>query len=339
MASNLDVALPPDELRALWAALHEALQRRIAGNHEAVGRLALIGALHVGSAPEVGARLLVLGTTGAGKTHALRSLVEVLAEAGYPLPVVWAEVSALTSPGWGKALSIGEMVLAAMGSRDLIEAGSRRCVVVLDELHHARLAGEDDSNMRMRREEILASLLGLVAGDRVPLGEKTAVWSARQALVIAAGAFTDLNVRAENVTPGTLTAAGIQPEFANRLCAGDILGFSPPPKGELARVLGDWPELRSVTESARHLGYQLCVPEATLHRAAALILDGRHGDTLRSAGGALVSAARGHLLAALEASAKHQELVVTPDDIRTARRGPIAGDARRDPPDELRMYS
>jgi hypothetical protein len=190
----------------------------------------------------------------------------------------------------------------------------------------------------MRREEVLASLLSVVAGDQVALGEKSEVWSARQALVITAGAFTGLDVTPKNVTPVRLARAGIQSELANRLLAGEVIGMVPPPRRELVRVLERWPELLSIRQAARRLGFTLSVPEATLYRAAALITDGLHGDTVRSAGGTLVSAARHHLVAALEEGADGNVLVITPDDIRTHRMAAPTGDPRQDPPDELPAF-
>lgn len=338
MASDLDTPLPPEQLRELWAKLLAAMQRRIAGNEDAVRRLALIGALHVGAAPDVGARVLVLGSTGSGKTHAMASFIDALSEVGYPVVVLKTDVGAINAPGWSKAPSIGELVLAALGARSPTEPKARRAVVLLEELHHSRVRGDADSSSRLKREEVLASLLGLVAGDHVPLGEKTDTWSARQALVFAAGAFTGLDLSAANVTPARLSSVGIPPELANRLCSGDIVEFSAPPKMEIARVLGAWPELVSLTSTARHLGFTLRIPEATLHRASELIMDGRQGDTFRSAGGAIVSAARQHLLTALEKGARRNEIVVTPDDIRTARPPRPSKDLPRDPPEEFPMF-
>lgn len=216
---RLGEALPPEELRGLVADIRRCMRAEVVGQDDAVGRLALLAALHVGGGLSRGGRALLLGPSGVGKT----SLVGALRRALEPFAVPFAAVDCidLTSPGWSGAPSVGDVVQRALGDLPVDGAAARHAVIILYELHHITRAPETTGNMQAKRQEVLSSLLGLTGHGTIRFEEGTE-WSSRNALVIGVGAFTDMLDLSRPVTIRGLTKAGLPLEPATRM-AEDVI--------------------------------------------------------------------------------------------------------------------
>lgn len=320
---TLDEPLPPDELRRVITDIRDQMSREIVGQADAVAALALLGGLHVGAALPRGGRALIVGPSGVGKS----SLAYALRRALEPWAPVWCMVDALnlTSPGWSGAPSIGDVIDAALGTESPESPRARRAVVVIDELHHARILPGTHGTMAAKRDECLHSLLGLAGHGTVLLGEGTREWSAGAALVIGCGAFTGLDLT-RPLTVQRLHDWGIPLELGSRL-AEEIIVLRRLRERDLIDLLRRWPGLLALIETCTRLGYPVQIPEATYARAARIVRLGYDGSTPRTAGGWLVSGLRAALITAL-AEPDPRELVITPDSL------PIPATAARRPPSD-----
>jgi hypothetical protein len=318
-----DVALPPDELRRVIAEIRASMQAEIVGQQEAVARLALLGGLHVGGGLTRGARALVVGASGVGKT----SLTSALKRALAPWALPWVETDALdlTAPGWSGAPSIGDLLEAALGAEPPDSPRAQRAVIVIDEIHHAALVPGAHGNMEAKRREVLASLLGLAGYGAVHLGEGARAWSSQHAMVIGMGAFTGRLDPSRSPTVHDLTNAGIPLELSTRL-AEEVVLLKPLSEPELVELLHRWAPLTSLVEVCTRLGYTVRIHQATYRRAARVVTLGLDGSTARTAGGWIVSALRRALLDAL-ATRELSDFIIAPDDL------PIPPSATRRPPD------
>jgi hypothetical protein len=318
-------ALPPDELRRVVNEIRSALQAEIVGQDSAVSRLALLAGLHIGGGLPRGGRALILGPSGVGKT----SLLQALRRALEPWDVAWVVTDALdlTSAGWSGAPSIGDLIKAALDGAAPDSPRARRAVVVIDELHHARRVHDTTGNMLAKREEVLASLLGLTGHGTVHFGEGTEEWSSREALVIGMGAFTDLIDLSRPVSVKDIVRAGLPLELATRL-AEEIIVLEPLRERDLIGLLRRWPALVSLIDVCNRLGYPVRVHDEAYTRAARVVTLGLDGSTPRTAGGWLVAALRHALIGALEGD-ELCELVIIPDSLPIPRTA-----TRRRPPDD-----
>lgn len=328
--------LPAPELRTLVRCLRSAVAADITGQDEAVARLALVGALHVGGGLTHGQRTLIIGPSGVGKSSLVRALCGALAGAGYELPVVTVDAVELTSPGWSGAPSIHELLGNAFAERAYDSPWARRAVVAIDELHHVGLAPSEDlsGNMAAKRREVFASLLGLLGHGSLKAGPQHTDWSAREALVLGLGAFEGLLDTKRLPTMADLGRAGLPLELASRF--HDVVLLRPLGEGSLAALLRRWPAFLSLRAICERLGYTVVVHPETLTRAARAVASGADGATPRTAGGWMVSALQDALLTALEDPGT-KVIELAPDSLRIARSSPVpptrgdSGDTGNDP--------
>lgn len=310
--------LPAPELRALVRCLRSAVAADIIGQDEAVARLALAGALHVGGGLTRGQRTLIIGPSGVGKTSLIRALCAALAGAGYELPVVTVDAVELTSPGWSGAPSIHELLGNAFGERAYDSPWARHAVVAIDELHHVGLApgGDVSGNMAAKRREVFGSLLGLLGHGTLKVGPQHRDWSAREALVVGLGAFEGLLDTTRHPSIADLGRGGLPVELATRF--HEVLLLRPLGEGSLAALLRRWPAFLSLRAICERLGYDVVVHPETVTRAARAVVSGADGATPRTAGGWMVTALQDALLAALEDPGAGK-IELTPDSLRIAR--------------------
>ncbi|HVX39516.1 MAG TPA: ATP-binding protein [Gemmatimonadaceae bacterium] len=317
--------LPPAELRAVAREIRRQIASEVVGHCDAVARLSLLGALHVGGGLRRGGRGLLIGPSGAGKTALLSALRRALAPWGLP----WVEFDAIsiTSPGWSGAATIGALIEEALGTEPPDSILAQHAVVCVDELHHVGVVRGLHGNMEAKRREVLSSLLGLAGHGAVLLGESATRWSSRAALVIGCGAFTSLLDLTRPLTTRDLAdSGGIPVELATRL-AEELIVIHELREPELVTLLRGWPALNSLVDVCARLGYAVRIVDEAFTRAARVITLGQDGSTARTAGGWLVSALRHALIAALD-DPDQREIVVTPDTL------PIPSTAtRRRPPD------
>lgn len=320
-------ALPADELRSVIAEFRTAMSTEIIGQEDAVARLALLAGLHVGGGLPRGGRALVLGPSGVGKSGSMAAMRRAVEDGGWDVAWLATDCLDLTSPGWGGAPSIGDLLEAALEGAPPQSPRARHAVVILDELHHAALIPGIEGNMDAKKREVLSSLLGLAGHGTVHLGEGTAEWSSQHALVIGLGAFTGLLDLTRPPATADIVRAGIPLELCTRLTEELIL-LRPLPEHELRALLRRWPALTGLAAVCERLGYTVRVHDEALSRAARAVTLGLEGATPRTAGGWLVSALRRALIEALSEN-EVRELVVTPDSL------PIAPAlTRRRPPDD-----
>jgi hypothetical protein len=299
-----------EELRQTVTEIRRSLAREIVGQDEAVSRLALLGGLHVGAALPRGARALIMGPSGVGKSALAATLRHALEP--WHLPWVATDALDLTSPGWSGAPSIGQLIADALDREPPDSPRGRRAVVVLDELHHMRVVPGTQGNIRLHRDEVMASLLGVTGRGTVHLGEGTQLYDCSQTLVLTLGAFTGLNLR-RPVTVSRLAKWGIPLELANRI-AEEMIVLKPLPEAALIELLRTWPELLALRETCQRLGHEVHILDEAYARAARVVTLGHDASTPRTAGGWLVSALRTALIAALDRPGS-TELVITPDSL------------------------
>lgn len=320
--------LAPEELRRTIIDLDAAMRSKLIGQDAAVSRLALVAGLHVGGELERGARALVVGPTGVGKTSLVIAMRDALHDGGWDLPFVLTDALDLTSPGWSGAPSIGDLLERAIEPSELDGRRARHAIVVIDEIAHALVTPDVEGNMRAKRREVLASLLSLVGHGTVRLGDGGREWSSRQALVIGMGAFTgQLDFRGPVPSAAAFSTAGLPLELTTRFEEAIVL--RPLREPDVRSVLERWPALVSLADVSARLGYRVRVHPETYALAARAVVQGIGAATVRSAGGWLVAALREALIAALGAEGQ-REILISPDSLRIPRavsvkRGPDEG--------------
>ena len=302
--------LPPDELRRLIGDIRSSMMQRIIGADQAVRELALLCALHVGAGMPLGARALIIGPSGSGKSASIAAMREALAE--WDLAWVTTDAIDLTSPGWSGAPTIGGLIGAAIGNAPRDSSRARRPIVVIDEIHHIGVGHGLDGNMKAKKDEVLSSFLGVVGRGVVHLNDGAESWSSQEALVIGMGAFTGTLDSRKVVATDDVVRAGLPVELATRF--EQVIRVAPLAEPELRRLLRQWPALKELEETCTRLGYTVRILEESFRRAARVVTLGFDGSTARSAGGWLVSALRESLIAAL-ADARVHELVIAPDSL------------------------
>lgn len=243
------------------------------------------------------------------------------------MPWVLVDGLDLTSSGWSGAPSIGDLVEQAVhaipGGEKLDGNFSKKCIVVIDELHHMRMLTESSGSIADKRAECLSSLLGIAGGGMLTL-EDGSQWSSEQALVIGMGAFTDLIDLTKPVGILDVVRAGIPLELCTRF-GEEIIVLQPLPERDLVQLLRRWPALVSLEAVCARLGFSVRIHAEAYQRAARVVTLGYSASTARTAGGWLVSAVRQELMRALS-SPDTREIVIAPDSL------PIPINATRPPP-------
>lgn len=331
-------ALPADELRRVIAEIRAAMTADCVGQDVALARLALLGGIHVGGGVDLrGARALILGPSGVGKSLAVESLRRSLESMSFDLPWISVDALDLTSAGYSGAPSVGDLIDAALRDEPTTTSiRARKTVVVIDELHWARQI-PGTGNQQIKRTEVLGSLLGLAGGGTVHF-EDGREWSSQNALVIGMGAFSGLLDLSRPRRPISIrelvTAGGIPLELATRLAA-QIITLSPLTQEQMIQLLMRFQPLTDLVAVCTRLGFTVRIPIETYARAALVVTLGYDGSTPRTAGGWLVSALREALLSGL-ADPHMRELVVAPDALPiapTAMRPAPPGDSPDEPGD------
>ena len=329
--------LSPDDLRLVIREIHDRLAQEIVGHAEVLARLALLGGLHVGAGLPRGARALIVGPSGAGKTSLLDAFRRAMSPWG--LPTVTVAAGDITSPGWSGAPTIAALVEAALGRLAPNSPRARRAVVTIEELAHARVDADATGNMRAKQREVLASLLGLTGyGLPLHLPESRRSWSSDEALVIGVGAFTGLLDLTRPVSVRDIVEAGIPIELATRF-AEDVIVMQRLSEEEIIALLHRWPALTSLVDVCGRLGYTVRIAPETYRHAARAVTLAPQALTARTAGSWLVSALRRALLAAL-GSSRHDEIMITPDSLGipwTATK-PARRDRGHDEGPELQLF-
>lgn len=321
-------ALPAEELRRTIADIRETMRADYLGNDELVDRISLIAGLHVGGGLERGQRVLIIGPSGAGKTFLIQSVRKALEAAGWPLIWALSDFIDFSSPGW-RGMSVGDLIAEALGKESPDSVWARHMVLVIDELHHGGLTEDiTDSSHRTKRQEVLSSLLGIVGGGTVHLGDGAQEWASNQALVIGMGAFTGLLDPTKAPSPRDLVRAGIPIELCSRF--EEVLTVRPLPEARLREMLRQWPALTSLAKVCERLGYTVRIHDEVFSRAARAVFRNDDDATPRTAGGWIVAVLRAALMAALR-NANTTELEITPDSLSIAR-SHIARRGRDEPP-------
>lgn len=322
-------ALAPEELREVITEFRQILREDLAGQDQVADRLALISGLHVGGDLPLGARALLIGRSGTGKSTAIGGLLRGIQAGNWDVPIVVTEAIDLTSPGWA-GISIGDLIEAAIGDdpqdNGVDSVRARHCVVVLEEVHHIGMSPDLTGTMAAKRQEVLSSVLPLVGYGMLHLGDGTREWSSRNALVIGVGAFSGLLDVDRAPSIRDLTKAGLPIELASRF--EEVLVLRQFDEAALRRVLKTWPALLGLISVCERLGYKTRIHDEAISRASRAVLSGHDGSTPRTAGGWLVAALRDALMSAL-GDPKVRELAITPDSLAIARAA-----LRSPPPDD-----
>lgn len=310
--------LGPSDLRDLVRTLRSSISGEIVGHENAVARLALYGALHVGGGLTHGQRALIVGSSGTGKSSLVRALCRSLLRAGYDLPLVTVDAVELTSPGWSGAPSVHELISTAIGDRPHDSPWARRAVIVIDEIHHVGVApaAQLTGNMAAKRAEVLASLLGLLGHGTLKVGPDHRSWNAQDAMVLALGAFEGLLDPNRRPTVADLGRAGLPVELASRF--HDVVLLPALGEGSLAELLRRWPAMDDMRRLCERLGLPVIVHPETISRAARAVTAGCDGATARTAGGWMVSAIQDALVRALD-DPTVTSIEIAPDSLRIPR--------------------
>jgi energy-coupling factor transporter ATP-binding protein EcfA2 len=303
-------ALPPTELRSLVAHIRSLMSAEIVGQHEAVSRLALLAALHVGGGLPQGSRALLVGSTGVGKSSLIRAMA--LALEPWDVPVIRTDAIDLTSPGWSGAPSIGTLIENALQGAAPDSDRARRAVIVIDELHHVRTIPGAEGNLAAKRQEVLSSLLALTGHGTLHFQGGEA-WSSEQALVLGVGAFEGLLDLSRTPTVGDFVAAGLPLELTTRL-AEEVIVLQPLREPDLVQLLRRWPSLTNLQAMCERLGYRVRIVDEAYRHAARVVTLGHDSSTARTAGGWLVAALRQELVRLLPETG-NSEIVITPDSL------------------------
>lgn len=281
--------VPPSDLRAIAREIRARF--RVHGQDDAVNSISVLAALHVAGGMRRGGRPIIVGPSGCGKTTLLRGLADAIADWG--LPVATVDAIDLTGPGWGGAPSISDVIEASWRGRATAEQ-QRRMLVVIDEIHHARVDSEAHGNMAAKQREVLASFLSLTGGGRLQIGESGGSIETDRMLVVCAGAFTGM--RDDNVTVDALVRYGIPLELATRF--DQIVRIRRLHRRALVSVLKQHDAMADMLELCARLGIRIRIHEQTFTRAACAV-EHDQSSTPRTAVGWIVTAFRAQLYDAL----------------------------------------
>lgn len=324
-ASN-QATTPPDAVstqeRLTYPELVERLKRvTTPSNHSMVRELALLADHRL--EPFGGARVLVLGPPGAGKTTMLAALASASGR-----PFVQVDAGTIVEHGWQGTTpaDLASMIYRA-AKNDLAQA--ERAVVVLDEFcklavrtrlgsDHSSAGGSHWGMVKAARQTSLLALLdngpNLITftpeTGGVPLQLKTS-----GLLIVAAGAFQGLEFTGRGPSDHALEAYGLLPELVARLTTRLVL--APPNVSELRdRLCGERGAIAPVRQLAAAFGVELEVTPEAIDMIARATASGDGGLTARTGAGLLQTAARRALLNALdEPSRSIPRCVVGPDEV------------------------
>lgn len=312
-------------LRELYRDIRATLAEQVRGQEDAVRAFALAAVVHVATdAP--GQRILLMGPSGVGKSTLCRSVAQL-----FELPFIHVDALDLTGPGWGSAPSIGDVIEVSLRGARPDSLWARRAVIDIDEIHHARLYPGLEGNSLSKRAEVLNSLLGLTGGGvGIQLGDSGVTYRADAALVVLAGAFTDLASAAPTPTIEELVAYGLPYELVTRM--QEIVALRRLSARAVVEILERWPAVREVQSLATRLGTDIQVAPETLQWIGRVVADGSSAATVRTGAGWLLTTLKARLASVLSGE-QDGSTVVSPDCLTISR---MSGTERRrdDGPDE-----
>jgi hypothetical protein len=301
-------ALPPDELRRVIAEIRQRMHP-VAGLEDEVALLSVIAGCHVGGGPAYpGARALLVGPSGAGKTFLMSTLKDALSP--FRLPWIATDCLDLSSSAAWSGPSIGTIVAAGLVGIPVDSPRRARAIIFLDELSHIRVSSNSTSNTLAKERELIASLLGVAGRGTVHLGETAELYSTRDCLVIGAGAFSDAAFERPHVAG--IIDYGIPVELATRLAETLIVLPRRLGQSTLVAILQQHPMLAGLIDVCRRLGFDVDITPEALGRVARVVDTGQEYATTRTGAGWLITALRHELIVALD-DPSVRRLVVTPD--------------------------
>lgn len=195
--------------------LHRVLDTAVVGQEAGKGRLSVLLSLHLAMFDEDHSgnpipNAILLGPTGVGKTHSMRTLAD-----DFALPFAVVDSTSLVQAGIvGMQVEDITQVLHDEASRILREGGFRstpedvtrlaeRGVVVLDEFDKIATPDESETSSDASRRQVQRHLLKFAEGAKIRVGVKHRFTAeagdqfldTSNLLLIASGAFADLTER------------------------------------------------------------------------------------------------------------------------------------------------
>ena len=299
------------DARERYSRILDGLNTKILGRPQLCRRLAAVGLGHTLGIPNT--RLLIVGATGTGKTHAAISLGEVVSDVW---GCVWMIVSVpdLSSTGF-KGAQVADSV-AALAAKAQAAGNRLPPILILDEADKAGVMGDDVSgNSLFAQQQLQASMLGLLSGQTITPDVGGQVETA-PITVIGTGSFRGAFESDAPSTSDLSRISGWTIETAARWTSRIVLGpLSRNEAIELLRLSN-----RSVASRLGPIAQAIGVTIQVSEEAIRYVADAWHrtGSDFRTASQWLVEAAEMRLLDALD-SDDTREIVVTPDDIQVAR--------------------
>lgn len=288
--------------REQYQQIRRGLEEHIFGRADLCRHLSLAGVAHLSGVTHQ--RMLLVGPTGSGKTHAARTLARVLGR-----PFLQIDMAEVTQTGWhGLDMPIILAALARQASGRLDGA-----VLLCDEMDKVRVGADARGPSLEFSLGVQASLLALLDGQPVTPDTGHLQMETAGLLVIGTGAFGGEFAKSPPSTDD-LVRWGWMPELAARW--GERLCLSPPDRLEALELLRSSERSvgRRLEPLTRALGIPVEVPEEVLSYVADHWL--RTGADYRSAAEWIITAARLRLIHALDTGST-APIMLAPDDIVT----------------------
>ncbi|HEY9226535.1 MAG TPA: AAA family ATPase [Gemmatimonadaceae bacterium] len=312
----------PATARAVYISIKNRLARRFFAAPWLHSRLAIVAADHFlgitsddGIEPR-GARLVLTGPPGSGKTTAARAIAESL---GLAFSGVW-DCTGIVQQGY-KGTDVQALMRQFHINNKSDFTATEHAVICVDELDKIAVRTTSDavdSSVRIGQQQ---SLLPLFSGDGEMRFSADAashqgeiVVRTRSMLVIGCGVFENLP---SDSTTDDYVQHGLMRELAERITLRIALpGASPSVLVEVYRERAE--ELRV---RFRRFGWDLEIPDETLRLLARVVASGSAASGSRAGAAWLEDAAQRRLCELLEGgAAEHTRVTLGPDDIDGAWR-------------------